>query len=149
MANEARSVPVRDGMTAFELKWGRKPKGALLPFGCELWTLVEPHLRDKFGARGQRAIFLGYAGEGSVRYLIFAEAATGRYRMRTTRDYMAVRTVFPMKEFRRRPEDDPAKFQMQLAPEEEDEETPFEELGTAEHFRLDAADDDEPATYRD
>ena len=85
LANEARSVPVRDGKTAYELKWKRAPSGVVLPFGCELWTLVEPHLRDKFEARGQRSIFLGYAGEGSVRYQNFTEAAQGRYRVRTTR----------------------------------------------------------------
>ena len=39
--------------------------------------------------------------------------------MRTTRDYQAVRGTFPMREIKRRPEDDPARFKMQLAPEED------------------------------
>ena len=148
LANEARSVIVRDGKTAYELKWKRAPSGVLLPFGCELWTLVEPHLRDKFDARGRRSIFLGYAGEGSVRFLDFTEAAQGRYRVRTTRDYQAKRNVFPMKEFQRRPEDHPARFKMQLAPEDDDPELPFEEPTTAEEAA--AADEtEEPATYKD
>ena len=148
LANEARSVPVRDGKTAYELKWKRAPSGVLLPFGCELWTLVEPHLRDKFDERGRRSIFLGYAGEGAVRFLDFTEAAQGHYRVRTTRDYQAVRHVFPMKEVKRRPEDDPARFRMQLAPEEDDTELPFEEPTMAEEAAA-AAEDEEPATYKD
>ena len=79
LANEARDIVVRDGKTAFEIKWGRKPTQPLLPFGCEVWTLVEPsdptrgiQGRDKFDARAARSIFIGYEGGGAIRYLLFA-----------------------------------------------------------------------------
>ena len=97
--NDAHSGVVRDEKTAFELRWKRPPRGTLYSFGCEIWALRDAEDRDKYESRGERGIFVAYEGEESVSYLRFSEAAGGKFRLRSTRDFQALRNKFPMREF--------------------------------------------------
>ena len=80
----------------------REYKGDLYPWGCEVWVLADEEKRGEFDPRGERGIFLGYEGEGSISFLRFEDARQGRFRVHSTRDFQTVRNRFPMRELPRR-----------------------------------------------
>jgi len=97
-SNRKKKIKRHGNKTPYEVKWKREFRGTLVPFGCEAWYLAEPEDRDKCDARSRRGIAYAYDGDEGLYILDFECLKNGEWVSTSTRDYQAVRNVFPFKE---------------------------------------------------
>jgi hypothetical protein len=94
--NAARSIPIEDGKTSFELEKGSKFVGTLVPWGCAAVYLDMSH--DKCDPRGLPGIIVGYELNGAMQVLDVVDYSSCRkVRIVISRDFHADRNIFPFK----------------------------------------------------
>lgn len=87
------------GLTPYFRMYGKELATVLLPFGCEVFYLLEKSGTEKFAVRAARGVFLGHGQMGAVYMLNFERYVEDKaVRVLTTSGVQVNTGVFPCKE---------------------------------------------------